>query len=114
MQQAAMIILMPQLTGAGVCRIPVSLPYVPALVDNVKYWEPHAVKPLQDDTELRRYRARGPTLRSLVKLALRCESAEEMGKKLKRRFDRSLQRQGIKTDRSRQAEAELDQLIGKA
>jgi hypothetical protein len=39
---------------------------------------------------------RGPTLRSLVKLALACDSAEEMGKRLKRRFDRQKQR-GLRT-----------------
>ena len=85
----------------GVIHCWVSLPHVPALVDGTKYMEPDDVKPSEDDTEKRRHRARGPTLRSLVKLALACESAEEMGKKLKRRFDRSLQRQGIEPGRSR-------------
>ena len=51
-------------------------------------------------------------MRSLVKLALKCESAEEMGKKLKRRFDRSYQHQGIAPPgRGRAAEAELDRLL---
>jgi hypothetical protein len=35
-----------------------------------------------------------------------------MGKKLKRRFDRSLRRRGIEPGRARQAEAELDRLLG--
>ena len=47
-----------------------------------------------DDTEKRRYRAREPTLRSLVRLELASDSAEQMGKQLKRRFDRSYQRRG--------------------
>ena len=41
------------------------------------------VKPPQEH-ERRRQRSRGPTPRSPVKLAPRCESAEEMGKKWKR------------------------------
>ena len=99
------------LTGyAGVARVEVSLPFVAELVDGEKYYmEP---KPLEG-TELRRHRARGPTLRSLVKLALACDSAEQMGQKLKRRFDRSLQRQGVRPADAG-AEAELDRLIGKA
>ena len=55
---------------------------------------------------------RAPSLRSLVKLAVRCESAEELGKKLKRRFDRQKQRRGIEPGRDRAAEAELDHLLG--
>ena len=42
---------------------------------------PDDVKLPEGDTELRWQRSRGPTLRSLAKLALKCESAEEMGKK---------------------------------
>ena len=67
---------------------------VPQLLDGTKYMMPDDLKLPEGDTERRRQRSRGPTLRSLVKLALKCESAEEMGKKLKRRFDRSYQRQG--------------------
>jgi hypothetical protein len=113
-----MLIRTPMQTGYGsIIHCWVSLPHVPGLVDNVKYWEPDDVKPPQDDTELRRYRARGPTLRSLVKLALRCQSAEEMGLKLKHRFDRSLRRRGIDPSRERQRQAEaaladqLDRLL---
>jgi hypothetical protein len=53
------------------------------LIDHVKYLEPQDVKPPEDDTELRRARApRGPSLRSFVKLALKCDGAEELGKRL--------------------------------
>ena len=42
---------------------------------------PGDVKSPEGDTELRRHRApRGPTLRSLVRLAFKCESAEELGR----------------------------------
>ena len=107
-----MIIFAIELTGYGsIRRIAVSLPYAPELVDHVKYLEPEDMPRLQG-TELRRQRApRGPSLRSLVRLALRCESAEQMGQKLKRRFDRSLRRQGIDPNRSRQRQAELDRLL---
>ena len=114
-----MVIRIPELTGyGGVRRIAVSLPYAGQLIDGVKYMLPGDVKPSEGGTELRRQRApRGPTLRSLVKLALQCDSAEEMGKKLKRRFDRRYQRRGITPPgraRTAETEAELDRLIGKA
>jgi hypothetical protein len=91
----------------GVVHCWVSLPHVPALIDGQKYLEPHDVKPPQDDTERRRYRSRGPTLRSLVRLALKCDSAEEMGQRLKKRFDRSLRRRGIEPGRDRRGEAAI-------
>lgn len=53
-----------------------------------------------------------PSLRSLVRLAMKCDSAEEMGRKLKQRFDRQRQRQGIAIGCDRAAEAELDRLLG--
>jgi hypothetical protein len=81
-------------------------------LDGKKYRLPGDAAPRLDGAEAYRARApRGPTLRSLVKLALRCQSAEEMGNRLKRRFDRSLRRRGIKPGRDRQAEAELDRLL---
>ncbi len=100
----------PMLTGyAGIARVEVSLPFVAELVDGEKYYmEPRHL----EGTELRRHRARGPTLRSLVKLARQCDSAEQMGQKLKRRFDRSLQRQGDRPAGARDL-AELERLLGK-
>jgi hypothetical protein len=80
----------------------------------VKYMAPGDVKLPEGDTEKRRQRApRGPTLRSLVKLAMRCDSAEQMGKQLKRRFDRSLQRQGAGRHPSddRENAREFDRLL---
>ncbi len=100
----------PMLTGyAGIAHVEVSLPFVAELVDGEKYYmEPRRL----EGTELRRHRARGPTLRSLVKLALACDNAEQMGKKLKRRFDRSLRRQGVRPADAT-AEAELDRFLGR-
>jgi hypothetical protein len=73
----------------------VSLPYVAQLIDWVKYMLPQDVKPPEGDTERRRQRAaRAPSLRSLVKLAVACDSAEKLGKRLKRRYNRQRQRAG--------------------
>jgi hypothetical protein len=45
-------------------------------------------------------------------MAVRCQSAEELGKRLKRRYDRQRQRQGIETGRPTATdEAELDRLL---
>ena len=90
-----------------------SLPYASQLIDHVKYMEPQDVKPPEGDTERRRQRApRAPSIRSLVKLALECQSAEELGEKLRKRFDRQRQRAGLAPSDRRRAEAErLDRLL---
>ena len=85
----SMFTRVPTQTGYGaVVQVEVSLPLVEFLVadGDGKYY----MKPMQieDATERRRYRHRGPTLRSLVKLALACDSAEELGKRLRRRYQR--------------------------
>jgi hypothetical protein len=92
------------------------LPYASQLIDHVKYMEPQDVKPPEGDTERRRQRApRSPSMRYLVKLAVKCQSAEEMGQKLRRRYDRQRQRGGLAPADRRRAEAELaerlDQLL---
>ena len=108
-----MVVIVCQLSGPnGVLHVPVSLPRVPQLLDGKKYMLPSAVKPPDDATERRRYRHRGPTLRSLVKLALACESAEQLGQQLKRRYDRQRQRAGLGQADHRRAEAELDRTLG--
>jgi hypothetical protein len=104
-----MVIVVPQQAGpAGVMHIAVSVPRIACLIDHVKYLEPSDVKPPTDATERRRYRHRGPTLRSLVKLAVRCDSAEQLGQQLKRRYDRQRQRAGLAQADHRRAEAEVD------
>jgi hypothetical protein len=53
-----------------------------------------------------------------AKLALQCQSAEELGHRLRRRYERQLQRQGVPTGRAPQASAEdtaaLDRLLDPA
>ena len=91
-----------------------SLPYASQLIDHVKYMEPQDVKPPEGDTERRRQRApRAPSIRSLVKLALECQSAEELGQRLKRRYQRQQQRQGLPPVGRSRAEAEVDHVLGK-
>ena len=91
-----MVVIVPELTGyASIRHIAVSLPYTSQLIDHVKYMEPQDVKPPEGDTECRRQRSpRAPSMRFLVKLALKCESAEELGKRLRRRYQRQQQRRG--------------------
>jgi hypothetical protein len=109
-----MLIQVPMPSGpAGVMLVEVSVPLVPQLLDDGKYYmDP---KCLDDDTAKRRYRHRGPSLRSLVRLAVACDTAEELGKKLKRRFDRSYVRKGLTPPGRRvtsQDRAELERLLG--
>ena len=103
-----------QTGSGGVVHYWVSRPYASQLIDNAKYWEPDALPHSDDDTERRRHRSRGPTLRSLVKLAQKCDSAEQMGEQLKRRSDRSLSRQGLAPPGARdqrEFDAQLDRLL---
>ena len=72
----------------------------------MKYMEPKDV-PALEGTELRRRNA--PSLRVLVRLAQQCDSAEQLGKKLRRRYQRQQQLQGTASPGSTRAEAELAQ-----
>jgi hypothetical protein len=127
---AVMVITLPTLATTGLIRhVRVSLPRVDALLNEPgnKYQLPENMPP-PAGLELRAMMRpriaqakappkapRAPSLRSLVKLALACESAEEMGKKLKQRFDRQQQRRGVYARRDPTARdlAEIDRLIGR-
>ena len=70
------------LTGcASVRHVEVSLPFVEAILDGEKYY---MERRRLEGTELRR--ARAPLLRFPVRLALKCDNAEELGKRLRRRY----------------------------
>jgi hypothetical protein len=105
-----MVVMVPELTGyASIRHIAVSLPYASQLIDHVKYMEPQDVKQPEGDTERRRQRApRGPSYRSLVKLALACNSAEELGQRIRQRYQR--QRPPGRREQ-RETEAALDRLL---
>ena len=88
-----MVVIVPELTGyASVRHVAVSLPYVAALIGE-KYMLPQDVKPPEGGTEKRRQRA--PSMRTLVRWAQACDSAEQLGERLRRRYKRQRQRQGL-------------------
>jgi hypothetical protein len=110
-----MVVLVPELTGyASIRNIAVSLPYASQLIDHVKYMEPQDVKPPEGDTERRRQRApRAPSMRFLVRLALKCDSAVELGQR-RRRYQRQQPRAELaQTGNRDQAEAaeRLDRVL---
>ena len=55
---------------------------------------------------------RAPSLRTMVKLAVRCQSAEELGQRLKRRYRRQQQRAGIAPPGNARDEDELARILG--
>lgn len=106
----SMICRVVELTGyAGVRHVDVSVPLVPQLLDGKRYFMNRSDLPrLETDTERRRQRApRMPSLRRLVRLAMQCQSAEELGLALKRRYQRQQQRQGMAPSDRRRDEAEF-------
>lgn len=88
-----MVIRIPVPTGyAGVRHVWVSVPLIPCLLGD-KYVMPDDV-PLPESRDLRRLRQgavkppRAPTLRTVVKWAQQCQSADELGRKISRRYRR--------------------------
>jgi hypothetical protein len=106
--QPCMVITVPTLSGYGlVLHVRVSVPLIPCLIDGAKYVKPEDLPP-PPSRDLRRIRQgrRAPTLRSMVKLALQCESAEELGRRLLQRYGR------IESAReAAETEARLDRLL---
>ena len=71
------------------------------------------MRPPEGDTERRRQRApRAPIMRTLVRWALQCDSAEQLGERLRRRYQRQQQRQGMTPAGNAPAEAEFDRILG--
>ena len=110
------VVIVPELTGyASVRHVAVSLPYTAQLIDGVKYMLPGDVKPPEGGTERRRQTApRAPSMRTLVRWAQACDSAEQLGERLKRRYDRQLQRRGLARPGGRdqgELDAQLDRLL---
>ena len=104
--------------ASGVKRVRISVPLVGCLIDGVRYFRPDDL-PAPAGEELRpmsRPRItkapRAPTLRTMVRMAVKCADAEELGERLKRRYDRQLQRRGLAPPGNAHAEAELDRILG--
>jgi hypothetical protein len=51
-------------------------------------------------------------MRTLVKWAQKCDSAEQLGERLERRYDRQLQRRGLAPPGNARVEAELAEMLG--
>jgi hypothetical protein len=135
-----MVCLVPFLGSDGRVRhLPISVPLIPSLLDNARYYLPgdlpetpgsrfhvgkpsaarlaralNGEKPMMEPKAAPRLeperRTRAPSMRYLVRLALACQSAEEMGKRLKRRFDRQQQRRA----RLAREAAEAERLLAQA
>ena len=91
------------------------MPLIPHLVDQVRYYLPDDVPP-PEGQDLRAM-AR-PKIGKFVRpvkagRAQACESAEELGQRLKRRYQRQQQRQGLPPVGRSRAEAEVDHVLGK-
>jgi hypothetical protein len=101
-----MICRVVELTGyAGVRHVDVSVPLVPQLLDGKRYFMKRSDLPRLEGTELYRARApRAPSSRFLVRLELKCESAEQLGKRLRRRY----QRQALRRAQAGHAAAEAE------
>ena len=122
-----------QSTSGAVIHTWVSLPYVGQLIDGKKYMEPTDAKPPPQQSTpgylevpyssrggvgKRRFEQtprapRAPSLRKLVKLALKCDSAEQLGRQLKARYERQQNRidPGRKARIEARQERELDRLL---
>ena len=110
-----MVVIVPELTGyASIRYVAVSLPYAAQLIDGAKYMLPGDVKPPEGGTERRRQTApRAPSMRYLVKLAVKCDSAEQLGKKLRRRYMRQQARHGLTPPGRGRAEGEIAEQLDK-
>ena len=73
---------------------------------------PGVVKPPESRNENAGNGRRAPSMRTLVKWAQKCDSAKQLGEKLKRRYDRQLQRRGLAPPGNAHAEAEPERILG--
>ena len=98
-----MVVIVPELTGYATIRhVAVSLPYAAQLIDGKKYMLPGDVK-RKGGTERRRqgeHRGR-QACAMLVGWAQKCDSAEQLGERLRRRYQRQQARQGQAPSRTR-------------
>jgi hypothetical protein len=98
---AVMVITLPMLATTGLTRyVRVSLPWIDALLDGKKYQLPEDM-PAPRGLELRAHRRpRAPSMKTLVRLALARDSAEQLGKRLRRRYERQQQRSRQPADKT--------------
>lgn len=115
-----MVIIVPEPTGyAGIKHVAVSLPRIAWLIDHEKWLEPEDVPEpeIRDMRRLRRHKGpRSPSLRTLVRWAIRCDTAEQLGERLRQRYERQARRAGDALPRRTDAEDRqvLDRLLDDA
>jgi hypothetical protein len=90
--------------GCRVRHVRISVPLIACLVDGQRYFLPDALPPPEGQelrpmlrpritTQPQRERApRAPTLRKLVRWAMECDDAEQLGLRLRKRYQRQQQR----------------------
>jgi hypothetical protein len=88
----SMVIMVSMLSGYDtLLHVPVSLPRIDCLIDHEQYLEVDDMPPAEI-RDLRRLRLqktpRAPSMRTVVRWALRCQSAEELGQRLRQRYER--------------------------
>ena len=105
--------------ASGVRRVRISVPRIDCLLDNVRYFLPQDLPPpageeLRPMSRPRITKApRAPSLRTMVRMAVKCADAEELSERLKRRYQRQQQRQGIAPAGNARVEDELaSQILG--
>src|SRR4249919_1071310 len=114
----SMILLVVVPSESGTKRVRISVPLIECLLDHQRYFLPGDLPPpageeLRPMSRPRITKApRAPSLRSMVKLAVRCQSAEELGQRLKRRYQRQRQRAGTAPPGSARDEDELARILG--
>jgi hypothetical protein len=102
----AMVRLILVLSTNGQLRpLRISLPRIDALLDGVRYQLEESMAP-RSGQELRAHRA--PRLRTLVRWALEADNAEQLGERIRRRFEKQADRRRNEIE----GEAELDRLLG--
>ena len=108
-----MILLVVVPSESGTKRVRISVPLVECLLDHQRYFLPGEL-PAPAGEELRALSrpritkaSRAPSLRTLVKHALKCQSAEELGQRLKQRYQRQQQRAGLAPAGRSRAEGEV-------
>jgi hypothetical protein len=116
--QPHMVSIIPhQTTYGSIHRLRISLPLIPDLLDNSKYFlesdlPPPAGEELRPMSRPRITKApRAPSLRTMVRMAVKCADAEQLGER-KRRYQRQLQRRGLARPGNGRDEDELDRLLG--
>ena len=107
--------------ASGVRYVRISVPLVECLLDGRKYFRPNDLPPpageeLRPMSRPRITKApRAPSLRTMVRMAVKCADAEELSERLKRRYQRQRQRDGLapagNSHDEREFTAELDKLL---